>query len=353
MRGSSHRGDRYWEQSGTPEVSDEEKEFFEEQLAEARERCEQVRGRDPADLLNLYYLGAVKGMKSAWDVTVARSYFSGTRAMRRAVGHHRNVLEADPEFTDACQVPGVYDYGIATLPRALRMLAFLFGVRGDKERGLDWLARTAREGERSRWGGLWTYAVFMQREDRLDDALAAIRTLRGQFPKNPDYALEEVRDPPAPRRERRSTRRGTCLHRAAGCRFRELPSDPGRPPGTQAGRVLVVRRELGRGGGRFLTGSRVLSAFRHPGDAALPSRQCPRRHGPAAEGAFRLQPGSADRWGQSDRKLGKEPAQEALARGRPGGVPAALGRERRPRGRIPCLRRSPNGGKTLTRRRYR
>ncbi len=29
MRGSSHRGDRYWEQSGTPEVSDEEIELFE------------------------------------------------------------------------------------------------------------------------------------------------------------------------------------------------------------------------------------------------------------------------------------------------------------------------------------
>ena len=151
-----------------------------------------MRERDPADLLNLYYLGAVEALKSAWDVTVARSYFSGTRAMRRAVGRNRKVLEEDPDFVDAYQVPGVYDYGVATLPRALRMLAFLFGVRGDKERGLDWLTRTAYEGERSRWGALWTLAVFMQREDRLDDALAAVRMLRGQFPKNPDYALEEV-----------------------------------------------------------------------------------------------------------------------------------------------------------------
>ena len=98
----------------------------------------------------------------------------------------------DPDFTDAYQVPGVYDYGIATLPRALRMLAFLSGVRGDKERGLDWLARTAQEGERSRWGALWAQVLFMQREDRLEEALVAIRTLREQFPKNPDYALEEL-----------------------------------------------------------------------------------------------------------------------------------------------------------------
>ena len=192
MRGSSHRGDRYWEQSGTPEVSDEEIELFESQLAEARTRGERVRERHPADLLNRYYLGATEGLKSAWDVTVVRSYFSGTRAMRRAVGHHRSILEEDPDFTDAYQVPGVYDYGVATLPRALRMLAFLFGVRGDKERGLDWLARTAREGERSRWGALWAQVLFMQREDRLEEALVAIRTLREQFPRNPDYALEEL-----------------------------------------------------------------------------------------------------------------------------------------------------------------
>ena len=32
----------------------------------------------------------------------------------------------------------------------------------------------------------------MQREDRLDDALKAVETLREQFPKNPDYALEEI-----------------------------------------------------------------------------------------------------------------------------------------------------------------
>ena len=125
-------------------------------------------------------------------MTVDRSYFGASRTIRRAVKHHRRILDVDPEFADAYQVPGVYDYGIATLPRALRMLARLFGVRGDKERGLDWLARTAHEGDRSRWGALWTVAVFMQREDRLDDALAAVRTLREQFPKNPDYALEEI-----------------------------------------------------------------------------------------------------------------------------------------------------------------
>ena len=192
MRGSSHRGDRFWDQSGKPDVSPEAQTLFDGSLAESTARCESVLARDPDNVLALYYLGATESLKAAWEMTVDRSYFGASRTIRRAVKHHRRILDVDPEFADAYQVPGVYDYGIATLRRALRMLARLFGVRGDKERGLDWLARTAHEGDRSRWGALWPVAVFMQREDRLDDALAAVRTLREQFPKNPDYALEEI-----------------------------------------------------------------------------------------------------------------------------------------------------------------
>lgn len=192
MRGSSHRGDRYWTQSKTSVVSEEDEETFADELAEARERGERVRTRDPVDLLNLYYLGAAEALQAGWDMTVVRSYMSGMRAMGRAVERHRSVLEADSGFTDAYQIPGVYEYAVATLPRALRMVAFLFGVRGERDRGLEWIARTAFEGERSRWGALWTLALFMQREDRLVEALEAVRTLRQQFPRNPDYALEEI-----------------------------------------------------------------------------------------------------------------------------------------------------------------
>ena len=70
MRGSSHRGDRFWDQSGTPPVSEDEIAIFEEQLAEAKRRSEAVEARDPGDLLNRYYLGSIEAMQSAWDALV-------------------------------------------------------------------------------------------------------------------------------------------------------------------------------------------------------------------------------------------------------------------------------------------
>ena len=192
MRGSSLRNDRFFSQQGRPKTTPEEEAAFREHLEEAYRRAEGLLERDPDDLEALYYLGATEGLESGWAVIVDRAWFRAARTIRRGVRRHRRVQELDPGFRDAYAVPGAYDYGIATLPRPLRWLAFLFGMRGDREGGLSGVALTANEGRRARWGGLWTYALLMQREEREDEALAAIRRLNRQFPRNPDFVLDEV-----------------------------------------------------------------------------------------------------------------------------------------------------------------
>ena len=192
MRGSSLRNDRFFSQEGRPEVTPEEEGAFREHLAEAYRRGERLLERDPDDVEALYYLGATEALESGWSVIVDRAWLRAARQIRRGVGRHRRVQELDPGFRDAYAVPGAYDYGIATLPRALRWLALLFGMRGDREVGLEGVRITADEGRRARWGGLWTWALLMQREEREDKALAAIRRLVRQFPKNPDFVLDEA-----------------------------------------------------------------------------------------------------------------------------------------------------------------
>ena len=192
MRGSAHQGDRYWTQTRKPEASPEDIASFGRFAEEALARAERALESAPGDLEVRYYRGATEALQSGWKIVVERSYLGGARLIRRAVGRHRDILEADPGFADAYAVPGAWDYGVATLPRALRALAFLFGVRGNRDRGLDWVEKTAREGHRARWGALWTLTVLLQREKRFDEALAALGTLRRRFPRNPDYPLEEA-----------------------------------------------------------------------------------------------------------------------------------------------------------------
>lgn len=192
MRGSSLRNDRFFSQQGRPEATPEEEAAFRGHLEEAYRRGRALVERDPDDVEALYYLGAAEALESGWSVIVDRAWFGAARQIRRGVGRHRRVQELDPGFRDAYAVPGAYDYGIATLPRPLRWLAFLFGMRGNREAGLEAVRITADEGRRARWGGLWTWALLMQREEREDEALAAIRRLNTQFPKNPDFVLDEV-----------------------------------------------------------------------------------------------------------------------------------------------------------------
>ena len=192
IRGSSLRNDRFFSQDGRPEPTPEEEVAFHQQLEEAYRRAEALLERDPDDVEALYHLGAAEALEAGWAVVVNRAWFRATRLIRRAVGRHRRVQELDPGFRDAYLVPGTYEYSIARLPRPLRMVAFLFGMRGDREAGLRGIEITANEGRRARWGSLWTYELLMQREEREDEALAAVRRLKRRFPRNPDFALDEV-----------------------------------------------------------------------------------------------------------------------------------------------------------------
>ena len=192
VRGPSLRNDRFFSQDGRPEPTPEEEAAFRKQLEETYRRSEALLEREPDHPEALYHLGAAEALEAGWAVIVDRAWFRATRLVRRGVGRHRRLQELDPGFRDAYVVPGTYVYSIARLPRALRMIAFLFGMRGDLEGGLGGIATTANEGRRARWGALWTYELLMQREGREEEALAAIRRLRREFPKNPDFALDEI-----------------------------------------------------------------------------------------------------------------------------------------------------------------
>ena len=192
VRGPSLRNDRFFSQDGRPEPGPGEEAAFREQLEEAYRRAEALLERDEDHPEALYHLGAGEGLEAGWAVIVDRAWFRATRLIRRAVGRHRRLRELDPGFRDAYVVPGTYVYSIARLPRALRMIAFLFGMRGDLEGGLRDIRLTADEGRRAQWGSLWTYELLMQREGREDEALEAIRRLGRRFPKNPDFALDEI-----------------------------------------------------------------------------------------------------------------------------------------------------------------
>ena len=70
---------------------------------------------------------------------------------RRAARLHNRISELEPDNVDARLVQGLHDYIVGSLPWGLRMLGFLVGIHGDKEKGIRTVQDVAQHGVSNRW----------------------------------------------------------------------------------------------------------------------------------------------------------------------------------------------------------
>jgi hypothetical protein len=135
-------------------------------------------GRDPADRRALLARGAAHGVKSRLHL------FRWERgpASREAVRMREALVAARQTGEDALDLDfglGLYDYYADTLPRFFKVVAFVLRIPGgDRERGLDALARVARGGSR-----------FHD-----DEARVQMYDVHSYFERKPDRALHWIRE---------------------------------------------------------------------------------------------------------------------------------------------------------------
>lgn len=190
MAGETFQSSRYWTRTRKEPPSPEQLERFEAYITEATNRSKRMLESHADDIEALYFLGATEGVQSAFEATIKRRYFAAYRAGRRARKWHNKLIELDPSFADAYLVPGIYEYATASLKRSVKVLAFLIGIRGSKDKGLQYI-RKAAEGNRAYWGARLSLVVLDTREKRYEQALAHLRELESSFPKNPLFTFEK------------------------------------------------------------------------------------------------------------------------------------------------------------------
>jgi hypothetical protein len=154
------------------------------ELAEAR-----VAGA-PRDPQAHYDLGAAVGLQASHIATVQGRLFAGFRAARRAYDEHERVLALDPSRKDAGLIVGTYRYIVSTLSLPLRMMAYVVGFGGGRERGLQMLQETAAAGGESRTDAMFALVLLHNRERRYDEALRVLNQLRTLYPRNRLVVLE-------------------------------------------------------------------------------------------------------------------------------------------------------------------
>jgi tetratricopeptide (TPR) repeat protein len=164
----------------TPEV---EKRFFEEvrqamSLAEARLKT------NPNDTKALYALGVTYGLRGNWNFLVRKAWRDALSDATMARKMHSRVTEIDPSDYDARLVQGAHDYIIGSLPTFYKMLGFLVGYRGDREKGIRTLQEVAQKGKANSVDAEVFLCAIYRREEKWKAAAPLLQDLIERFPRN-------------------------------------------------------------------------------------------------------------------------------------------------------------------------
>ena len=99
--------------------------------------------------------------------TIEGRIFAAFRSARRAYDEHERVLALDPRRKDAGLILGTYRYLVSTLAAPTRLMAYLAGFGGGRERGLALLEDAARYPSDAQTEAKLALLLLYNRERRL------------------------------------------------------------------------------------------------------------------------------------------------------------------------------------------
>jgi len=156
------------------------RDAIEKAIALARQRIV----KNPKDADAHYQLGAAVGLRASYTATVDGSVMGAFRAAREAYDEEERVLALQPQRKDAGLIIGTYRYIVAALSLPLRMVAYVAGFGGGKEKGISQIEEAAAYAGDNQTEARFALLLLYNREKRYDDALKVLATLRERYPRN-------------------------------------------------------------------------------------------------------------------------------------------------------------------------
>jgi tetratricopeptide (TPR) repeat protein len=163
---------------------------FQSSIARALTLAESSVAAHPKDPQAHYDLGAAAGLEASYIASIEGRLLAGFRAASRAYDEHEKVLRLDPSRKDAGLTVGTYRYIVSTLSIPLRLMAYVAGFGGGRERGIQMLQETAAAGGENRTDAMFALVLVYNREQRYDEALKTLQELRKLHPRNRLVLLE-------------------------------------------------------------------------------------------------------------------------------------------------------------------
>ena len=163
---------------------------FQRSITAALTLAESRVAAHPQDPQARYDLGAAAGLNASYIASIEGRLLAGFRAASRAYDEHERVLRLDPARKDAGLTVGTYRYIVSTLSAPLRLMAYVAGFGGGRDRGIQMLQETAVAGRENRTDAMFALVLVYNRERRYDEALGTLQELRKLHPRNRLVLLE-------------------------------------------------------------------------------------------------------------------------------------------------------------------
>ena len=164
---------------------------FRNHVAKAIELAERRVSAHPRDAQAHYDLGAAIALRSSYIATVEGKMLSGFKAARRAFDEHEEVVSLDPSRKEAGVMTGTYRYIVSTLSLPMRVMAYVVGFGGGRERGIGLLQEAAAHRNESQTDAMFALVLIYNRERRYDEALKVLDDLNRRYPRNRLVVLEK------------------------------------------------------------------------------------------------------------------------------------------------------------------
>ena len=164
--------------------SAETEKWFLDEVAKAMALADARLRANPNDVAALYAEGISYGLLSNYYWTVKKSWRDSLKDATNARHLHNRVSELQPGNVDARLVQGLDDYIVGSLPLAFRMLGFLAGIHGDREKGIREVQDVAEHGEDNRVDAQVFLCALYRRENQPRKAIPLIQDLIRRYPRN-------------------------------------------------------------------------------------------------------------------------------------------------------------------------
>lgn len=146
--------------------------------------------KNPNDIGALYAEGISYGLRSNYFWVVKKAWRDSLRDATSARKLHNRISELEPNNVDARLVQGLHDFIVGSLPLGYKMLGFMVGIRGDKEKGIRTIQDVARNGKINRVDAEIFLCAIYRRQNQPRLALPLVQDLIARYPRNYLLRLE-------------------------------------------------------------------------------------------------------------------------------------------------------------------